>query len=65
MTKKLTWGDYQEGRIKFMLKEDEKRCIKHLKNNNELSVDEFGRVYNEGGEYIADVEFTKDEEELV
>lgn len=58
--KKITWGDYMEGKIIFTSKEDEKACVEHWKNNNELTVDEYGRVYNEGNQYVADIE-VKDE----
>lgn len=58
--KKLNWGDYMEGEIIFVSKEDEEICKKHWKDNNQLTVDTYGRVYNEGGQYIADIE-VKDE----
>lgn len=58
--KKLSYFDYEEGLIKFSSKEDEEICLKHWKDENELSVDEYGRVFNEGGEYIADVEFREE-----
>ncbi|MDO4690147.1 MAG: hypothetical protein Q4A58_02495 [Fusobacterium sp.] len=61
--KKLSYLDYEEGIIKFSSKEDEEICLKHWKDENKLSVDEFGRVYNEGGQYIADVGFISEDEE--
>ena len=35
---------------------DNKAIMEAVENEIELTIDEFGRVYNEGGEYIADAE---------
>lgn len=51
----LDYGMYMEGEIEFASKADEEACLQHWNDQNELSVDEHGRVYNEGGIYIADI----------
>lgn len=53
--KKFTYADYMSGEIKIK-KEDEQIVLKHFKEQNEMKIDEYGRIYNEGGQYIADIE---------
>ncbi len=36
--------------------DDNKIMLDTNKNGIEMTIDEFGRVYNEGGQYIADAE---------
>ncbi|EGR53923.1 MULTISPECIES: hypothetical protein [Fusobacterium] len=52
---RLDYADYMEGEIVFNSKADEEACLQCWNEQNELSVDEYGRVYNEGGIYIADI----------
>lgn len=42
---------------------DERACNEAWDKEIELNVDEFGRVWNEGGQYIADVELLEDGED--
>lgn len=60
---KLNYADYMVDKFNFATQEDERRCLECWEKNIELTVDEFGRVYNEAGTYIADVEFAESEEE--
>ena len=57
--KKLNYGDYMNDEFNFSSQEDERKCLDCWGQGIELSVDDFGRVYNEAGTYIADVEFVK------
>ena len=41
---------------------DKKACEQAWGNEIELVVDEYGRVYNEAGKYIADVEYQESSE---
>ncbi|EFS20863.1 hypothetical protein FSBG_00360 [Fusobacterium gonidiaformans 3-1-5R] len=52
---KLDYGDYMDGEIVFNSKADEKACLQCWNEGIEIRVDEYGRVYNEGGIYIADI----------
>ena len=55
--KKLTYSDYMEGNIKIKGGElDEKVVLQHFDDEIEMTYDELGRVFNEGGQYIADVD---------
>lgn len=47
----------------FASKEDEKTCNKNWDKEIKLYVDEYNRVWTEGGQYIADVELLKDNED--
>ena len=38
---------------------DNKAILEAIENEIELEIDEVGRVYNEGGQYIADAEETE------
>ncbi len=38
---------------------DNKAILEAINNQIELTIDELGRVWNEGGEYIADAEETE------
>ena len=40
-------------------KADNKAIMEAVENEIELTIDELGRVWNEGGEYIADAEETE------
>lgn len=52
--KKLNYADYMEGKIK--IKEvDLETVLKHFDEEIELTYDDLGKVYNEGGIYIADL----------
>lgn len=53
--KTLDYGDYMEGEIEFFSKEDEEACLQCWNEQIEMTIDEYGRVYNEGGIYIADI----------
>ena len=46
----------------YKTEEDRKACEDAWNNEIELRVDEYGRVYNEGGQYIADVEYQESSE---
>lgn len=46
----------------YKTEEDKIACEKAWDNEIELVVDEYGRVYNEGGQYIADVEYQESSE---
>lgn len=48
--------------FQFLSLEDEKICMQYWVDKNELTVDDYGRVFNEGGEYVADVRFETFEE---
>lgn len=61
--KKLSYADYMNDEFSFLTKEDERKCLECWEQDIELTVDNFGKVYNEGGLYIADVEFVTKEEE--
>lgn len=58
MMKKLNYWNVKE----YKTEEDKIACEKAWDNEVELVVDEYGRVYNEGGQYIADVEYQESEE---
>lgn len=51
----LNYGDYMEGEISFLSKADEEACLQCWNEKNELTVDEFGRVFNEAGVWIANI----------
>ena len=53
--KKLNYADYMEGNINIK-KEDQKTVLEYFNDNNELTYDEHGKIYNEAGIYIADLE---------
>lgn len=40
--------------IRGMAKKDDRAMLSSNKRDIEMTIDEFGRVYNEGGQYIAD-----------
>ena len=46
----------------FKSAEDERICNEMWDNEIELVVDEYGRVYDENGKYIADVEYQESSE---
>lgn len=46
----------------YKTEEDKIACEKAWNNEIELKIDEYGRVYNEGGQYIADVEYQESSE---
>ena len=46
----------------YKTEEDRVAREKAWDNEIELLVDEYGRVYNEGGQYIADVEYQESSE---
>ena len=46
----------------YKTEEDKIVCEKAWDNEIELKVDEYGRVYNEGGQYIADVVYQESSE---
>jgi hypothetical protein fuD12_05778 len=46
----------------YKTEEDRAACEKAWDNEIELVVDEYGRVYNEGGQYIADVVYQESSE---
>ena len=46
----------------YKTEEDRVACEKAWDNEIEVWVDEYGRVYNEGGQYIADVEYQESSE---
>ena len=52
--KKLTWDLLQTGEITVNDTEDMARIKKCLENQIEMIIDENNRIWNEGGEYIAD-----------
>lgn len=60
--KKLNYANFMNDEFRFISKEDEVECMQHWAENNELTVDEFGRVFNEGGEYVCDVVFEESQE---
>ena len=57
--KKLNYWDIKS----YASKEDEKACNKCWDDEIKLYVDDFGRVWNEGGVYIADVTLLEENEE--
>lgn len=40
--------------IEGLTEEDNKAILNCYEQNNEMTIDEYNRVYNEGGQYIAD-----------
>ena len=56
--KKLNYWNVKE----YKSEEDKIACEKAWDNEIELKVDEYGRVYNEGGQYIADVVYQESSE---
>ena len=46
----------------YKTEEDKVACEKAWDNEIVLKIDEYGRVYNEGGQYIADVEYQESSE---
>lgn len=58
MMKKLNYWNVKE----YKSEEDKIACEKAWDNEIELKVDEYGRVYNEGGQYIADVVYQESSE---
>lgn len=58
MMKTLNYWNVRE----YLTKEDKKACEQAWDNEIELVVDECGRVYNEAGQYIADVIFQERDE---
>ena len=56
--KKLNYWNVKE----YKSEEDRAACEKAGDNEIELVVDQYGRVYNEGGQYIADVEYQESSE---
>ena len=56
--KKLNYWNVKE----YKSEEDRAACEKAWDNEIELVVDQYGRVYNEGGQYIADVEYQESSE---
>lgn len=59
---KLDHGKYMEGEIEFVSKADEEACVQCWNESIEMTVDEYGRVFNEGGQYVADVVFEESQE---
>lgn len=53
--KKLNYADYMEGDLSIK-EEDIEKIIEHFNDYNELFYDEQGKIYNEAGVYIADLE---------
>lgn len=53
--KKLDYGKYMEGEISFLTKADEQVCLQCWNEGIEMSVDEYGRVFNEADIWIANV----------
>ncbi len=53
--RKLTYAMIMNDDVKVK-EEDLKTVMDHIKDNNELVFDEYNRVYNEAGVYIADLE---------
>ena len=52
--KKLYWYQVENGDV--VIKEEDKNIImKHFEDEVELFYDNYYRVYNEGGQYIADI----------
>lgn len=60
--KKIGYADFMNDEFQFLSLEDEKICMQYWVDKNELTVDDYGRVFNEGGEYVADVRFETFEE---
>lgn len=59
MMKKLNYYDVKS----YASEADEKACEKCWNKEIELNVDEYGRVFNEEGQYIADVVLLEDGED--
>lgn len=57
--KKLSYADYMNDEFDLVSQEDEKKCLECWNNGVELTVDDFGRVFNEAGVYIADIKEEK------
>lgn len=57
--KKLSYVDYMNDEFDLVSQEDEKKCLECWNNGVELTVDDFGRVFNEAGVYIADIKEEK------
>ncbi|WP_339980422.1 hypothetical protein [Fusobacterium necrophorum] len=53
--KKLDYGKYMEGEISFLTKADEEACVRCWNEQIEMTVDEYGRVFNEAGVWIANI----------
>ena len=60
---KINWFDIGD-RIIINDKEDMKRVQFCIKNQIDMFIDEYNRIWNEGGQYIADCEFNNDFEQL-
>lgn len=52
---KLDYREYMEGEIVFNSKADEEACLQCWNEGIEMSVDEYGRVFNEADIWIANV----------
>ena len=61
--KEITFADYMGDHFEFASVEDKKKVFECWEREMETKVDEFGRVFNQAGTYIADVVFTEREEE--
>lgn len=53
--KKLHYYDYKEDNFQFASNEDREAVFEAWDDDIVLYYDEFGRVFNEGGQYIADI----------
>lgn len=53
--KKLDYGKYMEGEISFFTKAGEEACLQCWNEGIEMGVDEYGRVFNEAGIWIASI----------
>lgn len=52
--KKLNYADFMEGNITIK-KEDQEKVLECFDNEIELTYDEYNRVYDEAGNWIADL----------
>lgn len=57
-------SDFMNDEFEFVSKEDEEACLVCWREKNQLTVDEYGRVFNEGGIWIANIKLQTESEEV-
>lgn len=53
--KSLSYGHYMDGEIVFNSRADEEACLQCWNEDIEMKADEYGRVFNEAGIWIANI----------
>lgn len=56
---KITYSMFMNDEFYFVSEEDKKVCFDSWDKEIELTADDFGRVFNEAGTYIADIILAK------